>query len=168
LIDAVDRFSDKDLELVVVGGINTKVFSGIDIEKNERVRYLGRTSDEELKALYQGAFCFAFPSLYEGFGLPPVEAMSCGCPVVAADTSSIPEVCGDAALYCDPDDVDDIADKINSLVKNQSLRRRLIAKGKERAALYAWDACARIIWSSVERLVDGEGKANEQRYMRAV
>jgi glycosyltransferase involved in cell wall biosynthesis len=168
LVDSVGQFGNKDIELVVVGGINTKVFSEIAIDKDERVHYLGRATDEELKALYQEAFCFAFPSLYEGFGLPPVEAMSCGCPVVAADTSSIPEVCGEAALYCDPDDPGDIAEKINRLDKEEGLRKRLVAKGRERAALYTWDACARIVWSSVERLVEGEGKENEARYARAV
>jgi glycosyltransferase involved in cell wall biosynthesis len=168
LIDTVKILDDPEIELVVAGGINSKVFSDIDLQPSDRIRYLGRVGDEELKALYSNAFCFAFPSLYEGFGLPPLEAMSCGCPVVAGNSTSIPEVCGEAALYCDPNDSGDIAEKIRSLSTDDCLRKRLISKGIERAALYTWNSCGRTVWSAVERLFEEERDKDESRYAPAV
>jgi glycosyltransferase involved in cell wall biosynthesis len=168
LIEAIEKLDDTPVELVVAGGVNSKVFSGIDLKTNDKIRYVGRVSDEELKALYLNALCFAFPSLYEGFGLPPVEAMSCGCPVIAADTSSIPEVCGEAVLYCDPKDADDIADKIRSLQSDDCLRKRLILKGTERASLFTWDSCGRVVWSAVERMFDEGRDASEASFASAV
>jgi glycosyltransferase involved in cell wall biosynthesis len=105
--------------------------------------YTGYVSDEELALLYSGADLFAFPSFYEGFGLPVLEAMACGCPVVTSRVSSLPEVCGDAARYVDPYDVNSIADGIYSVSNEESLRRNLIQKGLDRAKLFSWEKCAR-------------------------
>lgn len=168
LIEAVNILADPEIELVVAGGINSKVFSDIDLLSRNRIRYLGRVNDEELKALYSNALCFAFPSLYEGFGLPPVEAMSCGCPVLAGNMTSIPEICGEAALYCDPNDPKDITENMRSMIVDDRLRKRLISKGIERAALYTWDSCGRIVWSSMERLINEERGKDETLYAAAV
>ncbi|HEY3374400.1 MAG TPA: glycosyltransferase family 1 protein [Candidatus Aquicultor sp.] len=153
LIDAVEALGDPEVELVVAGGINSKVFNSNGLEVKDRITYLGRVSDMELKALYENAHCFAFPSLYEGFGLPPIEAMSCGCPVIAANAASLPEVCGDAALFCDPYDPRDIADKIQRFKQDTGLREQLKARGLERAASFTWDRCGRDIWSVIEKLL---------------
>lgn len=87
---------------------------------------------EHLAALFQGAMLFAFPSLYEGFGLPPLEAMAHGCPVLASSASSLPEVCGDAAVYADPYDVSDLTEKLDGLIRDASLRVRLGRLGRQR------------------------------------
>jgi glycosyltransferase involved in cell wall biosynthesis len=88
-------------------------------------RFLEYVPTDDLRYLYTGAYCFVFPSLYEGFGLPPLEAMTFGCPVITSHVSSLPEVCGEAALYVDPYDADDIARKLETLLSNPRLRERL-------------------------------------------
>ncbi|MFP3607336.1 glycosyltransferase, partial [Paraburkholderia sp. SIMBA_053] len=93
----------------------------------------------ELKALYQRAGCLVFPSLYEGFGLPPLEAMYCGCPVVASSRTSIPEACGDAAMYCDAMSAQDVAEKISLMMSDGAIRQRYRVKGMAHAREYRWD-----------------------------
>ena len=109
----------------------------------ERVVFAGATSDEELRALYHAALALIYPSLGEGFGLPIVEAMACGCPVVTSTISSMPEVSGDAALLVDPRDDDAIAAALRSLPRDPALREGLVARGRTRAALFTWDEAAR-------------------------
>jgi len=106
------------------------------------VRMLGYLRDELLPALYRRALALVYPSLYEGFGLPPIEAMATGCPVLVANVSSLPEVCGDAALYCDPLDVGSITAGMQRLAEDDALRTRLAAAGPARAALYTWEDAA--------------------------
>jgi glycosyltransferase involved in cell wall biosynthesis len=107
-----------------------------------RVRLLGYVPDAELAALYSGALAFAFPSFYEGFGIPPLEAMACGCPVIAADAASIPEVCGGAAVYADPYDADAFAAAITRVVGDDALRTALRQRGLERARRFSYAAAA--------------------------
>lgn len=130
--------------LVLVGGRNTRVFSGNSALPDPpwMVR-AGPVSDAELASLYASANCFSFPSLYEGFGLPPLEAMSFGCPVLVSREASLPEVCGEAAIYCDGRDEADIALKLATLVGDEALRGRLIAAGFERVTHFTWRATAR-------------------------
>jgi len=128
------------LPLVLVGGEHRRVFAGGPPADAPGVLRTGSLGDAALKALYEGALAFVFPSLYEGFGLPPLEAMSCGCPVAAADAAALPEVCGDAALYFDPRSEASIAAALARLVGDASLRQRLRAAGRQRAAGYAWQA----------------------------
>jgi glycosyltransferase involved in cell wall biosynthesis len=94
--------------------------------------------------LLAGARAFVFPSLYEGFGLPPLEAMACGTPVVTSDVSALPEVVGDAALLVDPLDVDALASAIRRLWTDEGLRQDLRARGLSRVRRYTWDATARL------------------------
>jgi len=102
----------------------------------------GFVTDGELKALYENATCFVFPSLYEGFGLPPLEAMYCGCPVITSRQASLPEVCGDAALYCDATSVDDIAQKIEQMLGSADLREMYRQRGLKRAHAHGWREAA--------------------------
>ena len=124
------------------------------VERGE-VRMLGYLRDELLPALYRRALALVYPSLYEGFGLPPIEAMATGCPVLVANVSSLPEVCGDAALYCDPLDVGSITAGMRRLAEDDALRARLAAAGPARAALYSWEDAATQVLEVMREVVRG-------------
>ena len=98
--------------------------------------------EEDLPTLFAGTRAFVFPSHYEGFGLPPLEAMACGVPVVSSNASCMPEILGEAAVYLDPRNSADIADKINSTLISADLRKKMIKKGFERAKKYSWGKMA--------------------------
>ena len=106
------------------------------------IRFVRSVSDEDLPAVYSGATLFVFPSLYEGFGLPVVEAMSCGCPVACSDTSSLPEIAGDAALLFDATSVESMVEAIKNVLQDEMLRRELAERGKRRAAQFSWERTA--------------------------
>jgi glycosyltransferase involved in cell wall biosynthesis len=108
---------------------------------NGRVQFLQRVCDEDLVSLYNTASVFVFPSRYEGFGLPPLEAMACGTPVVAANNSSIPEIVGDAALLTDAEDVATMTQLVAKMLTDETLKRDLIEKGLRRAAEFSWEKC---------------------------
>lgn len=110
------------------------------------VKFLGRVSDSDLINLYRQAVCYVFPSLIEGFGLPGLEAMAAGTPVIASDSSCLPEIYGPAALYFNPRDPADLAKKILSLKNNSRLRSELISKGKARVNKYSWSKMAAQTW----------------------
>ncbi len=110
---------------------------------HDRVRFLGYVSAQELAALYNAASLFVYPSLYEGFGLPVIEAMSCGCPVVTSNLSSLPEVAGDAGLLVDPYNVKAIAQAIERVLMDRQLADSMQSKGLERAGMFSWERCAR-------------------------
>ena len=101
-----------------------------------------QVSDDELNFLYQNALFFIFPSLYEGFGMPILEAMSNSCPVVLSNASCFPEIAQDAGLYFDPKDIEDMYDKMSLMVESEELRINLIAKGNERVKDFSWEKCA--------------------------
>jgi glycosyltransferase involved in cell wall biosynthesis len=145
IIDAMAYLPDLlgSVDFVVAGGTNPRVFRNGALAFGPGIKYLGYVTDRELKALYQGATAFVFPSLYEGFGLPPLEAMSCGCPVVVARSASLPWVCGDAALYCDPHDAQDLAHQIRMAVRDRKLQTELRQRGLARARDFTWRQCAR-------------------------
>lgn len=147
LVKAAALRPDSAAPLVLVGGGNRRVFSGIEIESSDGVRVLGRVSDRELKALYQGALALAFPSITEGFGIPPLEAMKCGCPVIASTGGAIPEGCGNAAYYASPFVEEQWVEGMTRLEWDQSLRQSLIDAGYERAAKFSWRASALMMLS---------------------
>lgn len=109
---------------------------------DDRVRFLGFVPDNELNALIQGASVFVFPSLYEGFGFPMLEAMALGTPVVASRVASLPEICGEAALYVEPTDVDGLASQMLCLLENRDLAASLAVRGQERAKRFSWREAA--------------------------
>jgi glycosyltransferase involved in cell wall biosynthesis len=112
----------------------------------------GYVSDAELRALYENAACFVYPSFYEGFGLPPLEAMTCGCPVVVSRAASLPEVCGDAAVYCDPCDPADIARAMERVLGNPAAQEDLRRRSLERARTFSWKQTACAVLGHLEDL----------------
>lgn len=141
------------IELVLVGGGNPRVFAGGGAPQGDRVRRLGPVGDPSLKALLQGALVLAAPSLYEGFGLPPLEAMDCGCPVIAGRAAALPEICGDAALYVDPLSASDIAGAVRRLCLDQALREELRARGRARAGGFTWRSGAQLLLGQVRAVL---------------
>jgi glycosyltransferase involved in cell wall biosynthesis len=136
-----------DLRLVIIGDTisqfpavrQTVIRSRVE----QVVRFLGFVPSETLRCFYQSAAAFVFPSRYEGFGLPPLEAMACGAPVVASNISSLPEVVGDAAILVNPENVFDIVRGIRDALLDEPLRAGLIARGREQAARFSWARTAR-------------------------
>ena len=112
------------------------------LQLNEAVRFTGVVDDEELRRLYWGAALFVFPSLYEGFGFPVVEAMAAGCPVISSNTSSLPEVGGDAALFVGPHDVDGLAEAMQRVLTSADLQQKMIRTGLGQAGKFVWDTAA--------------------------
>jgi glycosyltransferase involved in cell wall biosynthesis len=121
---------------------------------SDKVKFLENVSDEELPSFYKNAECFVLPSLYEGFGLPIVEAMQYGCPVVTSNISSLPEAGGDAALYVDPKDVGDIARKITQVLEDKELREEMIKKGYNQIKKFSWEKSARQTLNVLEELAN--------------
>jgi glycosyltransferase involved in cell wall biosynthesis len=143
LVGMSDELAKSGLRLAVAGATDLRVFAASDgIEAASNILCLGRLTDSELAALLQDSLCLAFPSFVEGFGLPPVEAMALGCPVVVSDSSCLPEICGDAALYASPRDAGQWLQQFLQLRDDADLRATLAAKGRERAKLYSWPASA--------------------------
>ena len=110
---------------------------------DKNIRFLTNIPEEDLIAIYNMAEVFVFPSFYEGFGIPVLEGMACGVPVVTSNVSSMPEVGGDAAVYFDPYNEDDMAEKIESVLNNEMLRKDMIAKGLQKVKEYSWEKCAK-------------------------
>lgn len=150
LLEAMARMKRDGLKLALVGEMERRVFSANRIDLPPWVSVLGAVSDGELKALYERALCFAFPSRYEGFGLPPLEAMRCGCPTVVSTAASLPEVCGDAALYADPDDAEALARHIRAYLDSAGLRQDYRARGLAQAGRFSWDSSARKFLALIE------------------
>jgi glycosyltransferase involved in cell wall biosynthesis len=151
MIDVFDRLRGFDGELVVAGMPGWKcepVFAAMrSARMASRIRYIRYVSDADLPALYSGATAFLCTSHYEGFGLPPVEAMACGVPVVSSGGGALAEVLGDAACVVRSFDRDEWVEAVGRVVSDQALRSRLVAAGEARAAGYTWDETARRTWA---------------------
>ena len=120
---------------------------------NDLTVFTGYVTETELRALYTGALCFVYPSYFEGFGLPPLEAMQCGTPVIAGNRTSLPEVVGDAGLLVDPFDKDALASAIGGMIDDPGLRSELRAKGLERARHFSWRETARLTLQAYKQAI---------------
>jgi glycosyltransferase involved in cell wall biosynthesis len=138
---------DNDIDLVIVGKKGWKsqeIFDTIDrLELHNRVKILGYVNDNDIPYLYNGAELFVFPSFYEGFGLPLLEAMACGVPVICSNTSSLPEIGGESVLYFNPNSSDELAYQIKVLISNNELKSILCSKGIVRAKQFSWEKTAK-------------------------
>ena len=139
--------------LVVVGGVS-HIFNHVKMSQSlNNVYSLGRVTDEELTTLYKNATAFIYPSLYEGFGIPPIEAMVYGCPVVVSDISVLHEVCGDAALYVDPYNINEIAKAIERVENDVNLRLDLKEKGYKNIRRYSWHNSSVVLKEILEQFI---------------
>lgn len=152
LVEAFNQLDDKSIKLYIIG-MQFKAFNTPDLQKlvGDNIILPGYIDDEALQEMYKNALFSIYPSLYEGFGLPPLESMTFGCPVVASDIPAIREVNGDAVLYLDPFDVNDMTDKMNQMVKDETLRKHLQQKGFERIKRYSWDITAQKVINLVSK-----------------
>ncbi len=150
---ALDAVAD-GVSLYVVGKANGSFRSQkLDAaQASDRVTFLGRVDDAQLSELYAGALAFAFPSLYEGFGIPPLEAQLNDCPVVSSNAASMPEVLGDSALFFDPTNVGDIQRALADIIANGALRAELVEKGRANVARFSWQRSAEKVAEAVRRL----------------
>jgi glycosyltransferase involved in cell wall biosynthesis len=150
---------DLDKNLVIVGKKDGFITSDNTIMKiikdnnlEDRVYFTGYVDNENIPIIYNLAYIFIFPSLYEGFGIPPLEAQACGTPTIVSNIASLPEVGSDSFLYCNPYDVDDIREKIELLIDNKELQRELIQKGYENIKRFSWEKSAEKIINIIEDL----------------
>ena len=150
----------RDLRLVIIGdtiSLYPDVRATVIKSRVEPVvRFLGFVPFEALRCFYEFAAAFVFPSRYEGFGLPPLEAMACGAPVVVSNVSSLPEVVGDAAVQVNPENVFEIARGIRQVLLDEELRADLIQRGKQQAARFSWDAAAREVLEIYQEAVEDQ------------
>jgi len=142
-------------DLVIVGAYGWKSADLLtlirQLKLENRVKFPGYVDKSDLPALYSAAEIFVYPSLYEGFGLPPLEAMSCGCPVITSNGSSLPEVVGDAAVQIDPTEIEDLAHALKTLAMDESKKERLRMAGPRRAQAFTWDKCAQVTIDAYEQ-----------------
>jgi glycosyltransferase involved in cell wall biosynthesis len=165
ILGLAPELSRNGIRIAVVGRLDARVFRGSGLNAaTDSISWVGPVTDGELMAIYQNCLCLAFPSRAEGFGLPPLEAMALGCPVVSSDCASMPEVCGDAALYASPDDRGAWLRAFLALRNDPELRRRLIQKGIERAGLFTWRRSAELYLELMSTLDSGDqGKRGRGR-----
>jgi glycosyltransferase involved in cell wall biosynthesis len=146
LLDAFSQLPQTDLKLVMVGS-ESKVFADPDLKRKasslKNIVFTGYLGDQDLAGLYQHAICLVYPSIYEGFGLPPIEAMACGCPVIVSDIPVLRETCGQAAIYCNPNDPADIAGQIIRVLNDEKLSVDLRSQGFEQIRQFSWETSAR-------------------------
>ena len=144
IAQALPELQRGDATIVVAGAVDNPLFSRLPKHSLDRLRLIGYVADPQLRALYENATAFVHPSRYEGFGLPPLEAMSLGCPVICSNAAALPETCGDAALYFAPDDFRQLATHIDDVLSNPELRAQLSRKGLQRVQHFGWKGTASI------------------------
>jgi glycosyltransferase involved in cell wall biosynthesis len=163
LLEAFSRVRSRHPKMsLVIGGKRQWGSDEIDralrcLELDGKVHFTGYVDDSDLPALYSAAEAFVFPSLYEGFGFPPLEAMACGTPVVTSNVSSLPEVVGDAAIQVDPYDVSALSQAIDRVLSDQQLRKSLRMRGIERSKLFTWKEAARQTIQLYDRVLHSAG-----------
>lgn len=148
IVQALNMMQQQAPVCVIVGGQGSGAFEKAQLS-SERIIEVGYASEALLTELYRRALCLIYPSFYEGFGLPPLEAMSQGCPVVVSHTSSLPEVCGDAAQWIDPTDPASLVVALRTLMQQPERSARLGLLGREQAARYRWHLTAQRLWDAM-------------------
>ena len=143
LVELARLLAARDMTLAITGGFSLSVFRESSLP--QPAQYMGRVSDPELKALYESAACFILPSRYEGFGLPAVEAMSCGCPVAASEIPALREICRDTAVYFNPEHPDEIARQVSHVLDDPNISPRLREMGVSQAAKHTWSHSASLL-----------------------
>ncbi|SAK76043.1 group 1 glycosyl transferase [Caballeronia glebae] len=152
LVEAFMRLNDPSIDLVIVGMKNAAIFGKAhDLSSAPNIKQAGYVSDEKLRALYQNAACFLYPSVYEGFGIPPLEAMRNGCPTLVGRAAALPETCGDASIYCDPYSVEDISNKLRELLDSPELSEDLRRRGLAHAERFRWTESARLLMQFIDK-----------------
>lgn len=151
LVRAAERLGDSSFLFVIAGGADPRVHASSAGALPSNVRHVGPVSDAALRTLYEHAAGYVHPAYYEGFGLPPLEAMALGCPVLTSRAASLPEVTGDAACYFNPLDDADVLDSIRRFMADDALRAALRIRGRDRAAGFTWDRCAERILDIAQR-----------------
>ncbi|MGN0629858.1 MAG: glycosyltransferase family 4 protein [Ruminococcus sp.] len=145
--------------LVLAGGkgwLNDELMNTIkELELGEDIKIMSYVPEENIRPLMSGALAFVFPSIYEGFGMPPLEAMACGVPVLTTHAASLPEVVGDSALICDPYNTDEMTDCLERLYHDSKLRGELSAAGLARARMYSWENAAAILYDIYKEALGG-------------
>ncbi len=152
ILGLAGRLAEAGLRLAVVGSRDDRVYRAGEVVADAGVVWLGRLPDAALAALLRDSLCLAFPSLTEGFGLPPLEAMAVGCPVVVSDRGSLPEICGPAALYAAPDDPAAWLAAFLRLRDSATLRQELVREGRARALHFSWRRSAELYLDMMRRL----------------
>lgn len=154
LVEAFNTLDDKSIKLYIIG-MSFKAFNAPDLQNLDcsNVHLPGYIPDQALQKIYQNAQLSIYPSLYEGFGLPPLESMTYGCPVICSDIPALHEVSGDAALYVNPYDIKDMADKMTELMVNKELKHELQLKGLEQVKKYSWDSSAKQVYELVKQYI---------------
>lgn len=152
VLKGFQELNKEDVMLYVVGDLKNNSFAGVDVEhykSDSRIKFLGRVSDEELIRLYSNAVGFIYPSLYEGFGIPPIEAQKCGCPVLSSDIPVLKEVLQDSAYYCNPYDINDISEKMQLLCRDN---HAVVQAGYENVNRFSWQKSA----MALAHVIEGE------------
>ena len=157
LVEAFSQASDlSDFKLKIIGEKN-KNFKGIELDKSSsegdnRIEFLGRVSDDELASLYSSAYAFIFPSFYEGFGIPPLEAQACGCPVLSSNAASMPEVLSDSAIFFNPHNQEEIVNAMHYIANDTDVRLQLIDKGYLNIERFSWENSAKKLSLMIDKL----------------
>ncbi|NHC07548.1 glycosyltransferase family 4 protein [Azonexus fungiphilus] len=144
-----------NLKLFISGGGNNLVFSKNNFQdSSDCIEWLGRLNDSDMVSTMQNSIAFLFPSYFEGFGIPPVEAMRCGVPVIASNTSAMPEILQDAAIYCSPFSGEEWCKAVELLINDDSMRSKLVEKGVEVSSKYAWSNSAKILHQIIKEALN--------------
>ncbi len=152
VIASFNNLEEGALQLAIAGKFGWGKEISVAKDKKEKIKLLGYVPDEDLPALYSGAEVFVYPSLYEGFGMPIVEAQACGCPVITSNVSSMPEAAGQAAMLVNPEKPEEIKEAIEKIINDKGKRKKLIKAGLKNAKRFSWQKCARQI---LERFLKG-------------
>jgi len=157
LINAFIKANLDEYNLVIVGNKNNKVYQNTAYKHNKefekKIIFTGYVNDKELATLFLNAKLFVFPSYFEGFGLPPLEAMSLGCPTAVSNTSSLPEICGNASCYFNPSNIDDISLAIKKIIKDKNYRYDLIKNGYENIKRFSWEDSSKKLNEMLKRFI---------------